>query len=471
MANSRHEGFRYPYQRYRTRGSYDYKLYTQQFVKSLTCIDSTSYYAYSAPSLVSFKTGDLWTMKDWVIPGYHRMSLEGKVFFNTLDSTRLMVEAADGDYEIINIRDKSCSSPVRYTGWKETGPVFAKAFIGWKGQPITQMAELGTISPTVYARATKEAWTKANASRANGKANFVESLAEIDQLFGMIKHPLDNVAKFVRSFKRNKDDYKNKRRKFRYALKNGKAVTLFVSGEWLRFRYGIMPLMNDVQAALQALETGYTKEEKRYTARATSQAEKFSVLTGQNVYDQIRVNWQRILKQEYSVRVAILDEYVRTPATDLGLTVQNLATVAWELVSYSFVVDWFVNVGDYINSNFPKLGVRNLGASTSVRTTTRLVANSTSFEVIDPAKYALLSGPGGQLNVVEHRHSRIPWTMFSRDGDLTVKEDFKFDHFYRAADAAALVGQLLKGLGFETRDGPVTNYGRIFWPSAPWYHR
>ncbi len=34
-------------------------------------------------------------------------------------------------------------------------------------------------------------------------------------------------------------------------------------------------------------------------------------------------------------------------ASRLGLT--NPAAVAWELVPYSFVVDWFVNVGDYLN--------------------------------------------------------------------------------------------------------------------------
>lgn len=43
-------------------------------------------------------------------------------------------------------------------------------------------------------------------------------------------------------------------------------------------------------------------------------------------------------------------------ATTLGLT--NPAAIAWELVPFSFVVDWFIPIGNFLNSWTDFLGLR-----------------------------------------------------------------------------------------------------------------
>jgi hypothetical protein len=53
------------------------------------------------------------------------------------------------------------------------------------------------------------------------------------------------------------------------------------------------------------------------------------------------------------------------PARDFGLT--ELPLTAWELVPFSFVVDWFVNIGDWLEALTPKLGIKILSEGYTVK--------------------------------------------------------------------------------------------------------
>lgn len=55
-------------------------------------------------------------------------------------------------------------------------------------------------------------------------------------------------------------------------------------------------------------------------------------------------------------------------ANRLGLT--NPASVVWELIPFSFVVDWFVNVSDFLNQFSEFHGVALVNPFNSIKTTT-----------------------------------------------------------------------------------------------------
>jgi hypothetical protein len=40
---------------------------------------------------------------------------------------------------------------------------------------------------------------------------------------------------------------------------------------------------------------------------------------------------------------------------------------AWELIPFSFVADWFVNIGPYVRAITPKVGVHSLGSWTTTK--------------------------------------------------------------------------------------------------------
>jgi hypothetical protein len=64
-----------------------------------------------------------------------------------------------------------------------------------------------------------------------------------------------------------------------------------------------------------------------------------------------------------------IDFQIENPLTNtlssLGLT--NPLNVAWELVPFSFVVDWFIPIGDFFNGLIPPQGISNVSGSLTTK--------------------------------------------------------------------------------------------------------
>lgn len=116
---------------------------------------------------------------------------------------------------------------------------------------------------------------------------------------------------------------------------------------WLAFHFGVEPLIKDLFDLLERLEQpaeakviyAYRKKTITYneTSYGTTYAERYKL--------GVRI----------AAHVTRVDE--RTALmSDLGLI--NPASIAWELVPFSFVVDWFYPVGQYISSMSDLLGYK-----------------------------------------------------------------------------------------------------------------
>lgn len=110
---------------------------------------------------------------------------------------------------------------------------------------------------------------------------------------------------------------------------------------WLEHRYGWMPILQDVHSAAQLLAVQLSSPlSKRYIARIKRQASKSAPSHG---FWRYGTNVKTIRKQI----VAFLSEQPSTLQMT-GLT--NPLSVAWEAVPFSFVVDWFLPVGNYLQA-------------------------------------------------------------------------------------------------------------------------
>lgn len=109
---------------------------------------------------------------------------------------------------------------------------------------------------------------------------------------------------------------------------------------WLSYRYGWMPLLSDVDGAVDALTRPAMSGilafarckrpfsfEKVFTAPGYSQVVSVTGYVSAGVYYECKNS---------------------TDFTSLGLS--NPAEVAWELVPYSFVVDWFIPIGKALSA-------------------------------------------------------------------------------------------------------------------------
>jgi hypothetical protein len=112
-------------------------------------------------------------------------------------------------------------------------------------------------------------------------------------------------------------------------------------GNWLQYHFGWRPLINDIYTGLEILfhpvkNYAYIKKHsrQRFTNVHVDGAERIS--TSGYVFAQQGAR----LELDYDEPAFTLEQ--------MGLN--NPAAVAWELVPFSFVVDWFVNVGDVLSS-------------------------------------------------------------------------------------------------------------------------
>jgi len=135
------------------------------------------------------------------------------------------------------------------------------------------------------------------------------------------------------------------------------------SNLWLEYHFGWEPLVKDIYEAVKVLSSNPPAQAVKGTGRCSWPVRTPGSPTPYN-------HWV-----EYSYECKVLvqaDVYIRNPnlalANQLGIV--NPATVAWELVPFSFLVDWFIPVGKLLDSWTDLLGY---DLQYPFTTTTRLV--------------------------------------------------------------------------------------------------
>lgn len=146
---------------------------------------------------------------------------------------------------------------------------------------------------------------------------------------------------------------------------------------WLEFQYGWKPLLSDIYGACETIADTYYRA-KPSTISGTSKADhapKDKVITGGSygslAYNEVlKVKRDAVSKVVFQVRED--DDAIRTLSKH-GLT--NPALLAWELLPYSFVVDWILPVGKYLDQLDALVGMNFIKGSTSTTATVEVSSN------------------------------------------------------------------------------------------------
>jgi hypothetical protein len=194
---------------------------------------------------------------------------------------------------------------------------------------------------------------------------FVQSLvtlAEMHKTVDMVANVAHTLGALRYALKRNAsldDIYHIMGGKFKVAKVKRKVVDP-IYNRWLEYRYGWTPLVMELQGALKALDP--TRIPKlRGTARGKAVAEQTETWTRDRFLLQNPQfgTHSYLYQQKNTVEARSYVMFETQPefqtARDFGLTEVPLAM--WELVPYSFVVDWFIPIGDWLEAVTPKLGV------------------------------------------------------------------------------------------------------------------
>jgi hypothetical protein len=141
---------------------------------------------------------------------------------------------------------------------------------------------------------------------------------------------------------------KRKRRKYNrsYAKDQSKAA----ANAWIGMQYGVRPLLEDVKGAAESLAKLMSAPSPIQRAEVHKAIKMSADRSWADYYDMPR-NLREIQTTEYHMKYVCYYTYdlnVSSIPTSLGLT--NPASILWELTPWSFVVDWFFPIGNWIAS-------------------------------------------------------------------------------------------------------------------------
>lgn len=259
-------------------------------------------------------------------PNYHKRRKAGELLPHTYFSQYEIEGQGRGAYTV----NKTSGTPRRVTqanyGFTSNQWVVSQTQLDSEWNSI-----VGSIDPSYYVQAA--------AARIYGKGHdTLTFIAEIHKTRAMFKDTLKRLLESMKG-KRKFDPWRNS------------------GNDWLQGRYGWRTLLfdlNDLRETLNNLDD----QRNRYTERAgtTSSTVETTTTTGSFTSSYYQIVTTDVV--EVSVRGSVSADI--SPANFSF----NLARTGWELVPFSFVVDWLYNIGQAIEAlSFMTLATNHTASS------------------------------------------------------------------------------------------------------------
>lgn len=181
------------------------------------------------------------------------------------------------------------------------------------------------------------------------KASYGEALAESRQTVNHLAKSVRSLAMAYSAARRG--NWAGVARALEVPVKRAH-VGRSASSKWLEYQYAWLPLMGDAYDSYELFKHGLRKEAQiASSTRSLKDIDSYDVgpTTGRNS------------TRGRSVRTDFIKVFYRINDSDLSALHQlgliNPLSIAWELVPYSFVVDWFVPVGSVLEALTARFGV------------------------------------------------------------------------------------------------------------------
>lgn len=189
-------------------------------------------------------------------------------------------------------------------------------------------------------------------SQMKSKVNMALNLAELPKTYQLLADSIRTLADVVGGIRHG--DLKRLKRGLKAAgIPNSvRSFNKNVSKRWLEYQYAVKPLVDDITQVMNEQVLPAYGRHYRITSGASRSGYRL-------IWDPDRSpNYKYHYDSTVSVKLSsevLIDKPWLYQASKTGLT--NPFTLAYELVPYSFVLDWFVNLGDIISSIDDFVGV------------------------------------------------------------------------------------------------------------------
>lgn len=377
------------------------------------------------------------TIDDWNHPNYRKRVRSGEIINSPAEKLRY-----DRTWSI-----QPYSKEWRYrndstTGWKNVGTHSA-----YDRMRVYNGVDAPYTEPDYLWPSDSELQRLANLAVVDAKSRKADAEVDMGQNIGEYKQTLDLFSGAVKTVV-HLTRVASGKQKFWKSLAGSKssvkaaAAAKAARDAWLQYRYGVRPLISEVQGAIDAI---VVMLQRRYTARSTR-----SSYDSEQTDEYTINNWgtspshltQVDLRRSYGARVHVGEMYTFVHnfydyATRFGYN--NLFELSWEFIPYSFVVDWFFNVGNWLGAIAPTTGVKTLATwvTYSVESTTSMAMQLVEVDdYCHPDDYLSCTGgcvfTGRRTWWKRSNSCRIPYTP-SLEVNLNLT---------KVVDAVALLSQL-----------------------------
>lgn len=239
--------------------------------------------------------------------------------------------------------------PRPYTSKIHTTFVYSNNVVDPRSQPV--VFDAPNIAPNHHLDAKSDAQFVFTQNRCRAKfGEKVNEAAELALLFAERKKAADLIgarANNLACFFKNlfKKEFRKAGRCIGIAKTNASKIQRNLNRAHLEYDYGWRPLLSDIHTAVGLLENPYPKAKVRVGTRTRN----WTPWPGSPPY-----GWWSTHSCSMGAVVHV-DNPGLYRASSAGLI--NPLSVAWELVPFSFLIDWFVPVGSLISSLTDLVGV------------------------------------------------------------------------------------------------------------------
>lgn len=309
--------------------------------------------------------------------------------------------------------------------------------------------------------AVTRAWAKVELS----EAMLLASLGELPETLGWMRSVLQRGVNLTKKFRskaqllRNLPDLakvimgkggpaltKLARPSARRVTKAADSVSEFAN-LWLEYRYAIRPLIFEYKQCLEALAK-VIKKGSRKTARG-KELNRTSTTNSTTITD---TTWYSANQVWSKTETAVSDVSVRAGVLfDIGDDIDALLAVwgidqplesVYELIPFSFILDWFFSVGDVISSWSVNPSLRPLCSWVTFDSQAKVDVSTTSYQLVGKNTYTYSSPQ------IEQGHSTLQyrrrWRLPSPTRTIVPRFDLKLD-LAKIIDLGLIGRSLLSG--------------------------
>ncbi len=178
--------------------------------------------------------------------------------------------------------------------------------------------------------------------------NSLVPLAEAKELQGLVHQTANLATTLVRGL------LDLKHGKFRDAASRA-------SDMWLGFNFGVKPLISDTKSVAESLAAFFEQPPRRQTFNGTASKTWFTSVSGSLISNTAqysgckctgRLEHHLTVKYTAGCLLDIKSANDYSMGRHLGFAPESLLPAAWELVPYSWVVDYFTTAGEFLEDAF-----------------------------------------------------------------------------------------------------------------------